>query len=179
MIDLATISNQVDLGKVYYNELLDDQYEDLLNGCSDCCDSKYNCLSQMITALSVDIDDDINTDNTQSVYFQLLNLMADFSGSYSPDPNVVLPETTIIISSSDRPEPVVIEYSDMTLDGTRYDNATWAGFNPLMQLEVVTQLYRGTDYDLLPTGGFILNPSGNVPAIFEGQEITVYNYNIA
>jgi len=101
MISLETISNQVDVAKSYYLELLAAHRAELVKGCSDCSDSLLDCLGWLITALNFDIKGEYNTDLTQKLYAQLLVKLGGYSGAYVYDPNVVIPGQTIVIQGED------------------------------------------------------------------------------
>ena len=100
MIALSTIQAAVHLGTAYYLELLSDLREDLIDGCENTCQDKILCLSSAVIALQYDIDTESNTDRTTRVYNLLLGIIANYSGSYSPDPDVVIENTTITVTSS-------------------------------------------------------------------------------
>lgn len=99
MVDLATISDKVDIAKSYYLELIEDHRQELIIGCDDCVDQKAECLKWLITALEFDITDQYNTDLTQINYKNLLDALVGFSGSYTYDPNVIIPGQSITINS--------------------------------------------------------------------------------
>lgn len=63
-------------------------------------------------------------------------------------------------------------------DGGRntYYNTALAGINPFMQDQTTTLLYLSTDYNLIPSGGFVLAGGGNLPYIYEGQSLRAYAY---
>lgn len=91
----------------------------------------------------------------------------------------------VIINPASYLSPIVITWADMEDSGvderTTYVNTAWAGVNPFMALTSpgLTGLELGSDYTLIPTGGFILSPSGNLSSIVDGQLITVYSYATA
>lgn len=99
-IELTTIQSAVNLGKAYYLELLSDLRTDLINGCTKHSSSQSNCLRYAIRALQYDINTDSNTDRTTTVYNLLLGIIANYSGSFSPDPDVVIENTTITVTAS-------------------------------------------------------------------------------
>lgn len=175
------IDAKVAIGKAYYCQLLDDHILNLMSGCNDCSDLETMvCLMEVIDALEYDINDEY----TLPIFEKLMNLIGSYSGAgVISNPYVSIPNSTIVFPYDDRPEPVTISWSDMTLDGVtptveanRYDNPTWAGFNPMMELQGVA-FVRGINYDLLPTGGFV--SKGDTPFIYDGQTFIVYNFNIA
>lgn len=97
MVDLSTISDTVDIAKSYYLELIEEHRQQLITNCDNCDDKKSDCLKWLIKALSFDIIDNYNTDLTQELYKRLLEELSGFSGSYTYDPNVVIPGQTIVI----------------------------------------------------------------------------------
>lgn len=150
-------------------------------GCTDCGNDWVNavCVSNAIQALEwKDRIEDYYSDETQALYNSLLGLIGvKCMDGITINPNAQPPSGIVIVVEAPTLPPVtIITYGDMTLSGTRYDNPLWAGFIPFMQLGVTTFLQDGVDFVTLPTGGFILSPTGNVPAIYEGQIIQVYNY---
>lgn len=118
---------------------------------------------------------DYSSANFLLVYDCLVNLIGLDTTTNTIDPNYNNPNIIINVSFT-MPPPVEITYGSMTLSGTRYDNPLWKGLNPFMVVDNTTWLENGVDYSLLSTGGFILSPTGNVPAIYAGQAIRALNY---
>lgn len=121
------------------------------------------------------------------IYNQLLDIGSTWFGGIAFDPNAQVPGNTIeIINTPSVPQPVVLTWGDFVTTGSpdggvnriEYDNPLWKGFNPFMALTspMLTGLEVGSDYSLLPTGGFVLLPGGNLPSVVDGQLITVYSY---
>lgn len=134
MSTLATIQTAVDQGTLYFGELVEEMRADLLNGCECDCYDKLICLQASIYALQYDINTDINTDRTTRVYNVLQGLIAGFSGAFNPDPTVVIPGATIIISSG------TIMQTALVFPGDGISSYTFA---QLIGNEVLT-VYRGT-----------------------------------
>jgi hypothetical protein len=121
---------------------------------------KYNCLCDL-----VGLDTETNTIDPN---FQMNNGII----------SVVVPVMT--------PPPIEVTWDVMSTDNSpdggvtrnTYYNSAWKGFNPFMVLTSpqLTGLVFGTDYILVPSGGFILSDTGNLPGIVEGQFLTVFSY---
>lgn len=124
---------------------------------------------------------------TLSVYDCLQSKIGFNPGLNNIDPNyqfsggvILLPNPSTVIP------PRVLQWSDFSTDNSpdggitrnTYYNSTWKGANPFMALTspMLTGLKLGTDYSILPGGGFRLMLAGNLPGIFNGQLITVYSY---
>lgn len=133
---------------------------------------RYN---RNIQALSYQLNRPDYTSTTTNMLYDCLSGLVGSTGATSLDPTYQPPNQSIIIEQR-LPPPLVIVYGDMTLAGTRYDNPLWAGFNPFLVYNNTTWLTLGVDYELVTTGGFILSPSGNVPAIYPGDQIRSITY---
>jgi hypothetical protein len=99
MATLATIQDTVNQGTLYHGELVEELRADLLNGCDCDCSGKIICLQSCIYALQYDIDTDTNTDRTTRVYNVLQGLIAGFSAAFNLDPDVVIPNTIVVIAA--------------------------------------------------------------------------------
>lgn len=117
---------------------------------------------------------DYYSTTTVTIYNRLQDLIG-FGNIPTFDNNFQNPKQEIIIVKN-APDPLVITYDDMTLSGTRYDNPQWFSWNPFLIVDNTTWLQVGVDYSLVSSGGFVLNPGGNVPAIYEGQLIRAVAY---
>lgn len=73
------------------------------------------------------------------------------------------------------PEPILIEYEDLT-SGTIYENSAWEKYYPFMMVDNTIWLKKDIDFTNSPTGGFTLSPSGAVPQLYPGQVIWVVNF---
>jgi hypothetical protein len=179
MITTAQIEDSIDLAEAYYLQLLAIDTASLQVGNTPINDSKIKCLNRLIRALTWDVNINFIGVTTIILYDLLLKAISTYSGASLPvDPHAYIPGSNVTITYT-TPPPTEIGYSDMTLSGTRYDNPLWKGFNPFMVLDISTFLQNGVDYSLLVTGGFILNPSGSVPAIYPGQILRSLNYQPA
>lgn len=187
MISLESISEKTDIGKSYYLGLLSEQLALFKKGCNDCCDENLERLRHIIRSLTYDISSTYNTTKTQALYKCLLSIIANYSGSYEYDPEVVndgvvieiiTPAPPIILP----PEPLMITWSDMVDDEnedggrSRYVNTLWEGWNPFMQLDNATRLELGVHYNNITGGGFELISDGPIPFIYDGQIIWSDNY---
>jgi len=143
-----------------------------------------------ITALTKQYNLGDYTSNQCIAVYDCLNVMLGLDTSVvSIDPNYQPPSGTIIITNPNSYlSPVVLSFNDFDPtsqlgDGgrTRYINPNWEGVNPFMALTSpgLTGLEYGIDYTLIPSGGFNLLSTGNLPEIYSGQSITVYSYAIA
>lgn len=89
MIDITTIQNKVNTAKLYFQILVDEYIEDIKNGCSR-PDNFYYCLDWLITAISADVNNGINTDTTQELYAQLCEILNGYDEIYSIDNNAIV-----------------------------------------------------------------------------------------
>lgn len=131
---------------------------------------------------------DYTSNGTISIYDCLNNLLGLDNSMITIDPNYQPPSGQIIKVNINLP-PITILWSDFSTIGSpdagvtriNYFNPDWIGVNPFMALTSpgLTGLELNTDYVLIPTGGFTLLLSGNLPGIFDGEIITVYNYAFA
>lgn len=132
---------------------------------------------------------DYTSTQTLVIYDCLNNLLGLDTTVIVVDPNYQPPGGQIVvINPSTYLSPVVLKFSDFDPasqqgDGgrTTYINSNWKGINPFMAFTspALTGLEYGTDYTLLPNGGFTLLDTGNMPEIYSGGLITVYSYGAA
>lgn len=134
MSDLSTIQTSVNQGTLYFGELVEDMRADLISGCECNCSGKLICLQAAIYALQYDIDTNVNTDRTTRVYAVLQKLIAGFSGAFNPDPDVVIPGRTVIISAGG------IMQTSLVFPGDGVSSYT---FSELVGNDVLS-VYRGT-----------------------------------
>lgn len=150
---------------------------------------KVRKLSRNIYALSMLYSVGNYTSAQTLVLYDCLNDMIGFDTNVNTiDPYYQIPGTTIIIQNpAGYLSPRDIAWSQFSTDNSpdfgvsrnTFYEPLWAGINPFMQDETTTLLRIGEDYTLIPTGGFILSASGNLPFIFSGQSLRVYNYALA
>lgn len=133
---------------------------------------RYN---RNIQALSYQLNRPDYYSSTTIALYDCLSDLIGSTGATSLDPSYQAPHQTVIVEQQ-LPPPVVIGYGDMTLSGTRYDNPLWQGFNPFLIVDNATWLTLNIDYTLVTSGGFILSPGGNVPQIYDGQQIRAVTY---
>lgn len=99
MVSLQTIAQKLLLGQAYFAELIDQEIGDLIRCGQSVVTSKLICLNRIIRALTWDVDDEVNDEDTQEIYAMLLKQLAGYTGAILPnDPNVVIPGTTIVIA---------------------------------------------------------------------------------
>lgn len=147
MSSLAEIQTSVNLAGQYHIELTQELREDLINGCDCNCGGKLICLQASIYALQYDINTEVNTDLTTRVYNVLQGLIAGFSGAFNPDPTVVIPNTTIVVSSGTILQTDVVYPTEGEVSYT---------FPELIGTEALTA-YRGTGTVLRFTEGSPIN----------------------
>jgi len=127
---------------------------------------------------------DYSSPQFTTAYDCLLNFVGiDTGGSINPNaqiPGVNITTTNPVAYLS----PIDIPWAAFSTDNSpdsgvsrnTYYNTAWAGVNPFMQDQTTTLLYLNVDYTLIPTGGFILSGSGNLPYIYDGQSLRAYAY---
>lgn len=102
----------------------------------------------------------------------------DAFGQYGgvQNPNYQSPDVTVIVQNpigyiAWMDIPWASFSTDGSVDGGRntYYDTSLAGINPALQLATSLLLQLGIDYDLIPTGGFILRAGGGLPFIYDGQ----------
>lgn len=154
-------------------------------------EDKINFIRMNVTALQYQMNrPDYTSSTTLTIYDRLNGLIGFDTTVNSLDPNAQIPSTVIVIvNPAGYLAPITIPWSSFSVDGSpdggvtriTFYNSQWAGINPFLQLESpgMTGLTLGIDYILIPTGGFILSLTGNVPGIFEGQTIWAVNYALA
>jgi hypothetical protein len=126
---------------------------------------------------------------TEKLYACLLSAVANYSGaSITVDPNAQIPNTIIDVTivGNDSPYELQFGYDDFIDSGVdarvRYENPYWVNWLPILEVDNVV-LHFGledegipNDYFPLATGGFVLLPNGNMPAIYAGQTLTTVGY---
>lgn len=176
--DLILVADGYMLEKT--NEMLVEQKK----GCDDCGDvSAIMQLTILKEQLNYQMSIDDYGDQTDTLYSCLLGAVANYSGaSIVVDPNANVVNTTIDVTTigNDSPYEITIAWADFIdngLDGRiRYENPLWAGWLPMLAIDNMPFLVEGTDFTNISTGGFELLPSGNVPAIYDGQLIRAVGY---
>lgn len=184
MVTLEQIAVKVGYAKNYYSEKFEEYRLNLIDGCKNCCDEGLGCLSYLITALQFDLDGEINTDVTQSLYNKLSGILGGYNQAFTYDPNVYVPGTTIVVEAPTSPYEIMFGYDDFIdngLDGRiRYDNPDWAGWLPLIEIGGVALNFGipgvADDYYPLSSGGFVLLPTGNIPAFYDLQVARTVGY---
>jgi hypothetical protein len=132
--------------------------------------------------------EDYTSDTTIILYDRLIGFIGMPAG-VMVDPNFQNPGITIIVDSPiGGTAPMDIPYTAFDSatqqgDGGRYIyyNDALAGLNPMIQVAApgLTALFSGTDYEIIPSGGFQLLPNGNLPFIYPGQIIRATGYEAA
>ena len=132
---------------------------------------------------------DYTSSQCLSIYDCLNKLLGYNTAVNTVDPNYQPPSGGIIVvNPATYLSPVVLTYADLSDDNSpgpgqrnTYYNSAWRGVNPFMALTSpqLTGLEYGSDYTLLPSGGFILSGTGNLPYIQDGQLLTIYSYAVA
>lgn len=137
-----------------------------------------NCVARQYTL------QDYSSPQFTTAYDCLLNFVG-VPADAAINPNAQNPGITIIINNPvPYLSPMDIPWSAFSptdgIDGnggrSTYYNTVLKGINPFMQDQTTTLLYVGTDYDLIPTGGFVLKAGGNLPYIYDGQSLRAYAY---
>lgn len=131
------------------------------------------------------------TSNTTLTLYDRLNGLIGFDTTInSLDPNAQIPGTVIVIvNPSGYIAPLDFGWADFSTDGspdggisrTTYYNTNWTGANPMLSLisPMETALIVGQDYSLIPTGGIILLPGGNLSSVQDGQFLRAVSYQIS
>lgn len=132
---------------------------------------------------------DYTSTQTLQLYDCLNTLIGIDPAVNTIDPNYQPPSGEIIITNPNTYlQPVDLVFTDFDpasqqIDGGRitYLNPLWKGINPQMQISSpgLTSLYVALDYVLVPSGGFTLLISGNLPELYDGQDIRVTGYRTA
>jgi hypothetical protein len=133
---------------------------------------------------------DYTSTTTVTIYNRLLGLIGIDTTVNTLDPNFQNPSTVIqIILPASYISPRDIPWSQFSTDNSpdggtsrnTYYSSDWAGLNPFLSLisPAETALELGIDYVLVPSGGFILLNSGNLPTIVDGQTIRSVAYAVA
>lgn len=154
MIDIATIQDKVNTAKLFFQVLTDRYIAKLIKGCDEKPEN-YDCLNWFVSALSGDVDNDFNTDNTQTLYNQLCVLLGGYSEVYTVDPNAVVPNVTVNETGVELPE---MDYTQDNL--LQDDNMNWylplvdSNNDNILAKAVVSVLYNG---DSLPGFQFSQN----------------------
>lgn len=190
MAVVQDITNLILLADGYLLSLQEDRLAEQVKGCSGCSSS---AIMQQVIMLKeqllyqVEIED--MGERTDSLYTCLLQAIENYSGaSITVDPNASIPNTVIDVTvvGNDSPYDITIQWSDLLNTGdagrTRYENPLWAGWLPILWVDSTTKLYYNVDGHiddiiLLPSGGFMLNPNGNVPVLYDGQVISAMGFS--
>lgn len=171
MVSLEIIAGQLLLAKAFYVELLVKEILDLENSLKSEITKRLVCLNRLIRALTWDVNDDVNDQDTQDIYQLLLKEISDYPGSVLPfDPDVVIPGSTIVVSNTNTyREPLLLTVTNLEDDGKTYINTDLANLNQfIIQLNGVRTFIPGTDYNYSPAGGFVLTEQ-----IFDGQVLVL------
>lgn len=163
MSTIAEIQEAVDLGGQYHVQLTEELRADLINGCDCNCGGKLICLQACIYALQYDINTQMNTDLTTRVYNVLQGLISAFSGAFNPDPDVVVPNTTIVILAGSIIQTSVVFPTEGTSSYT---------FPELIGNEVLS-VYRGTGTVLRATTG---SPTNEFAQVNPTTGVVTVNY---
>lgn len=181
IIDLTQIA------KSYLMELGSEMITEHKKGCDDCAEKiswKIQQLIMLVESLYEKIRLDDYGEETERLYSCLLSAVGSYSGaSLSVDPNSVNPNIVIDVTiiGNNSPNELTFYWSDFIDNGeegrVRYENAELAGWTPIISIgNIDKNLWKFLDFTPLSTGGFELKPSGNIPAIYEGQGGWILGY---
>lgn len=167
MVTLQNIQEKVNIGKVFYQTLLDKYKATLTKGCDD-MPEKLNCLKWLITAINPDLRDVVNTDKTQALYVKLVSILGAFNSAFTVDTDVVIPNTTYEIISNTSKPPIYITDADFV--GNTYTNPTLVGNSTFAVFDqnVNRFLINGTEFTYNASGGIII-----VNGIYGGEAYTL------
>lgn len=183
---LDNIQTLIDNGKLFYLQQLGKQLSLMQKGCGSV--KSLSPIQRLIRGLTFQYNADVIDDTTDALYKCLSKALGGFASTYTPDPNVVVPGNTYIINNPvaylpgmDIPYELFSSTEGVATDGSGgrsvYRNTILKGINPLMQDQTTTLLYINVDYDLIPSGGFILKAGGNLPYIYPGQSLRANSYD--
>lgn len=185
VIALVLISEKIQNGFYYFYSPIYNTYKDL----------QYDIYTLQNVIANENPYVTYNSTPTQYEYqfYELVGSMInktkafDAFGQYggSQNPNYQSPGITVIVQNPvPYLSPMDIPWASFSTDNSpdsgvsrnTYYNTGLAGINPFMQDQTTTLLYNGIDYDLIPSGGFILKTGGNLPFIYDGQSLRAYAY---
>lgn len=134
MASLDTIQTAIELGWTYYVQQLSAIRAKMVAGCFTCTSGELTCLASCLIALQYDVDTETNTDLTTCTYNLLQRILSNFTGSFSPDPTVVIDDTVIVVA------PGAVRQTAVVFPVEGVDFYT---FEELIGQEVLA-VYRGT-----------------------------------
>lgn len=181
---IEEITDSILLAKSFQTELTDELLYDQKRGCMDCKDQgEINRIENLVVSLENRVSRNTLDEETDKIYNCLLTAIANYSGSSLPvDPNANVPNITIDVTiiGNNQPNELTFYWSDFIDNGeegrVRYENPLWVNWNPMLSIGNMPYLEVGVDYNVLPTGGFTLLLTGNVPAIYEDQIMRSVGY---
>lgn len=148
--------------------------------------AKNMCFNAIIAGLQYQSNrQDYTSDLTLSLYKKVLSLTGFVGTVPGYDPNAQSSNITIIVQNPAGYlawDDIYWENLSPTdgIDGNGgrsvYYQPLWVGVNPELQTTGVVMLSYPTDYSLVPSGGFSLSPTGNLPYIYEGSFIRASNF---
>lgn len=149
--------------------------------------AKNMCFNAIIAGLQYQSNrQDYTSDLTLSLYKKVLSLTGFVGTVPGYDPNAQSSSITFIVQNPvaylawrDIPWTALSSTDGIDGNGGRsvYYQPEWIGVNPALQDQTTTLLYLGTDYTLIPSGGFALSPTGNLPYIYQGQSLRALAYD--
>lgn len=183
-MELSDIQTEIDNGKLFYLQQLAAQLILLKKGCGSL--RPFYSLQRLIRGLTFQYNAAVVDDTTLTLYKCLLTALGGYSSPYTPDTGVIIPGTTYIIQNPAAYLPWVdILWGAMSstdgIDGNGgrsiYYQPLWVGVKPALQTPGVVMLTYPNDYSLVPSGGFALSPTGNLPYIYDGGFIRAQSFD--
>lgn len=167
MVTLQNIQQSLNIGKIYYQVLLEKYKANLVKGCED-MPEQLNCLKWLITAINPDLRDVVNTDKTQALYAKLVTILGAFNSAFTVDTDVVIPNTTYEIISNTGKPPIYITDADFV--GNTYTNTSLVGNNSFAVFDQNLNRYlvNGTEFTYNASGGIII-----VNGIYGGESFVL------
>lgn len=190
MAVVEQITSLLLIADAYILELASEILEDYKKGCDECAIKPKGKLQQVIMLkeqLSYQVSvDDMGT-VTDLLFSCMLKAIDTYSGaSISVDPNANVPNTTIDVEiiGNDSPYEVSLEWDDFIDNGEegriRLEMPEWVEWLPILSLDNVYLNFGNPflpdDFKVLSTGGIELLPTGNTPAIYDGQTLRAVGY---
>lgn len=167
MVTLQNIQDKINIGKIYYQVLLEKYKANLVKGCED-MPEQLNCLKWLITAINPDLRDVVNTDKTQALYVKLVAILGAFNSDFTVDTDVVIPYTTYQIISNTGKPPIYITDADFV--GNTYTNTSLVGNNSFAVFDQNLNRYlvNGTEFTYNASGGIVI-----VNGIYGGESFVL------
>lgn len=112
-MDLSQIATDLDTARLYYLQKAGEVFTKLKTGCGSVKD--LTPLKRLINGLQFQIDYQVDDSTTQSLYSCMMAIISGFTGSYTPDPTVIIPGQTVTI---------IVEGSVVNSERIPFTNAT-------------------------------------------------------